>query len=113
MAKGAVRLSRSAATWLRQEIAYLAERSPAAAERLVERIRQARQSLSDHPRIGQPGHIPGTRRLVIGDHVLTVRVVGADVEIAAIRHARQRDAYAPADLLTDGDDEAPSPKRTG
>jgi plasmid stabilization system protein ParE len=92
------RLSPQARAWLLAEIADLAERSPAAATRLVARLRAARQTLADHPGIGTAGLIPGTRRLIVGASVLTLRARGGDVEIAAIRHARQGDAHAPAEV---------------
>lgn len=101
MAKATVRISSSAAAWLRDEIAYLAEHSPAAADKVVDRLRLVRRTLADNPRMGQLGQIPDTRRVVIGSYILTTRARGAVVEIAAIRHARQRDAYAPSDLAED------------
>lgn len=90
-----------AAAWLKEEIATIAERDPAAARRIAARLRLACQNLADYPNIGPVGSIPGTRRLVVALYVLTVRQRGGAVEIAAIRHARQADAYAPRDALDD------------
>lgn len=92
------RMSPEAAAWLKAEIAYIAERNPAAASKIAARLRAARQSLADHPKIGPSGLIPGTRRMVVSPYVLTVRIRGGVVEIAAIRHVRQADAYAPRDV---------------
>lgn len=104
MARRIARMSPQAATWLKAEIAYIADRNPAAARKIAARIRLARQNLAEHPKIGPAGLIHGTRRLVVSSYVLTVRQRGGVVEIAAIRHARQSDAYAPHDVL----DEVPA-----
>lgn len=101
MALRLARMSPEAASWLKTEIAYVADRNPAAARKIVERIRQARRNLAEYPRIGPPGLIPGTRRVVVSPYVLTVQQNSGVVEIAAIRHARQSDAYAPQDVLNE------------
>ena len=63
---------------------------------MVARIRTARRNLSDYPHIGSPGLIQDTRRLVVGANVLTLRSRNGIVQIIAIRHGRQGDAYAPS-----------------
>ena len=87
-----VRLSRRARDWLEREGHYLAERDPAAATRFVARMQDARALLAEFPNAGSPGLVPGTRQLVVGAYVLTYRRNRGAVEIAAIRHGRQRDA---------------------
>lgn len=109
MTRRLVRLSPEAAEWLKSEITYLAERSPAAAKKLASKIRAARESLSKYPKLGPPGLIPGTRRLVVSPYVLTLRTRDGIVEIVAIRHARQSDAYAPREVLDDAADDEPAP----
>ena len=104
MASRIVRLSPEAAKWLKAEISYTADRNPAAAKRVADRLRAARETLSDYPMIGPEGWIPGTRRVVMGPFILTVRIRGDIVEIAAIRHARQGDAYAPGEVLAGDED---------
>ena len=101
MAKRRARLSKRAQSWLEREIRYLAGRSPSAAKKLAMRIREAGSLLSDYPASAQAGRIHGTRRFVIPPYVLTVRHKDGTTEIVAIRHAQQRDAYAP-DELVDG-----------
>jgi len=54
--------------------------------------------------MGERGLIEGTRKVSMPPLVLTVRLKNGVVEIAAIRDARQRDAYAPDELT--GDEEA-------
>jgi plasmid stabilization system protein ParE len=69
-----------------EEIAdYLAEFSPQALER-------AWQQLSEFPNSGAPGIRPGTRRLIVGDYILSYRRRDAGIEIFAVRHASRRDA---------------------
>ena len=103
-----VTLSPDAAKWLKAEISYVADRNPAAARGIANRLKAARETLADYPMIGPEGWIPGTRRVVAGPYILTIRIRGNAVEIAAIRHARQRDAYAPSDILVDDDIEVVS-----
>lgn len=89
------RLSPQAAAWLRTEVAYLAARNPAAARSLLERLRTARRTLAEHPAIGPLGLLPGTRCFVVSPYVLTYRQRGGVLEIVALRHAHQADAWAP------------------
>jgi plasmid stabilization system protein ParE len=95
MTRRLARLSPAARRWFLAEVAYLAERDARAAEKFVRQMRAARRSLADFPRMAQTGLIPGTQRLVVGDYVLAVRMRADDVEVFAIRHGRQDDAYAP------------------
>jgi plasmid stabilization system protein ParE len=101
MAKRPARLSKSALRWLEREIGYLAEKSPSAAKKLAQRIRDARTLLAEHPKGAQIGRIAGTRRFVVGPYVLSVRENDGVTEIVAIGHGRQGDAYAPKELLNE------------
>lgn len=95
-------------------IAYIAERNPSAAEKIVGKMRSLRERLVDFPDSGVRGEIPGTRRMVLNPFVLTVRQGKSGVEIAAVRHAKQKDAYAPTERLGEYPEEAevpPGPKR--
>ncbi len=93
-----VRLSRRALAWAQAEAAYLAERDPRAADGFLNRLDRAILLLSRHPEAGAPGEVVGTRRLVTGAYLITYRSKQSMLEIAAIRHARQRDARTPQDL---------------
>jgi plasmid stabilization system protein ParE len=44
---------------------YIALESPRASARIVTRVFDRVDTLADHPEIGRPGRIPGTRELVI------------------------------------------------
>ncbi|MET3595120.1 plasmid stabilization system protein ParE [Mesorhizobium shonense] len=92
-------MARQAEKRFLEGIAYIAERNPSAAEKIVRNMRELRERLVDFPNIGVRGEIPGTRRVVLRPFVLTVRKGMNGVEIAAVRHAKQRDAYAPSELL--------------
>lgn len=76
-----------------EEIAdYLAEFSPPAAQRFLQALERAWQQLSEFPNSGAPGIRPGTRRLIVGDCILSYRRRDAGIEIFAVRHASRRDA---------------------
>jgi plasmid stabilization system protein ParE len=102
------RLSPEAKTWLEAELRYLASRSPAAARKLLTRLRAKRRLLAEHPNIGPAGLIPGTRLVFVSPYVLTVRMGGDVVEIAGVRHAKQEDARAPSELRGDANEVGPS-----
>ena len=84
--------SRRAAAEVEEITASLAEHSPPAAERFLEALGRAEQQLSEFPNSGAPGLRPGTRRLVVGNYIVSYRRRGAEVEIFAVRNARRRDA---------------------
>jgi plasmid stabilization system protein ParE len=84
--------SRRAAAEVEEITASLAEHSPLAAERLLEALGGAEQQLLEFPNSGAPGLRPGTRRLVVGNYILSYRRRGTEVEIFAVRNARRRDA---------------------
>ena len=73
-------------------VEHLAEYSLPAAERFLAALERARQQLAQFPNSGPTGTRPGTRRLVVGDYIVSYRRRGEDVEIFAVRHARRRDA---------------------
>ncbi len=87
-----VRRSRRAALEIDEIAFYLAEHSPPAAERFLEALERAARQLSQFPNAGAPGILPGVRRLIVGNYILSYRRRGEDVEIFAVRHARRSDA---------------------
>lgn len=84
--------SRRAAAEAEEIEAYLAEHSPASAERFRELLERAEQQLEQFPNSGAPGIRPGTRRLVVGSYIVSYRRRGNGVEIFAVRDARRRNA---------------------
>jgi len=86
-----VRSPRAAAE-IRDIANYLVELSPAAAGRFLAAMQAAEERLAVLPHSGVPGLLPGTRRLIIGDYILSYRVRRDTVEVYAVRHAKRRDA---------------------
>jgi addiction module RelE/StbE family toxin len=85
--------------WLRRalenlddESAYMAKDSPRTAAEFVMHMRHSTAMLADHPNMGRPGRISGTRELVVTrfSYILPYRVRGGTVEILRVFHtARQ------------------------
>ena len=84
--------SRRAAAEAEEIKAFLAEHSPSAAERFAQALDAAEQQLAQFPDSGAPGIRPGTRRLVVGNYIVSYRRRGESVEVFAVRHARRREA---------------------
>ncbi len=93
-----VRLSKSAERWFLMKVAELAELNPAAVRRLIDRLERQKGLLSSFPEMTEKGILDGTRKVSMPPLVLTIRERNGVVEIAAIRDARQKDAYAPVEL---------------
>lgn len=87
-----VRWTRPAARDLEAIQDYIAQENPMVAGRLVATIRQRVQQLQEHPQLGRPGRVPGTRELVIGGtpYVAPYRVRDQQVEILALYHGARR-----------------------
>lgn len=81
-----------AAAEVEEITAFLAEYGQAMAMRFSEAIGRAEQLLSEFPNSGSPGLRPGTRRLIVGNYIVSYRRRASDVEIFAVRHVRRRDA---------------------
>lgn len=60
-----VEWSREALNDLDWAVEYIARDKPGAAREVAQRIWDASRQLVDHPGIGRPGRVPGTRELVI------------------------------------------------
>jgi toxin ParE1/3/4 len=74
------------------QLAYVAERNPQAAIDMGDAIEAAVRRLADHPRIGRPGRIRGTRELVVSGtpYVVAYRVERDAVVILRLLHGAQR-----------------------
>jgi addiction module RelE/StbE family toxin len=70
----------------------IAADNPAAAARMVERIRAAVRRLAASPAIGRPGRVTDTRELVIPGtpYIVPYRVRGEIVQIITVLHGAQR-----------------------
>lgn len=69
---------------------YIADRNPAAADRLGNMIRHTADRLPDHPLIHRPGRVPGTREAIVHPNYILVYRVAEAIEILAVLHARQQ-----------------------
>jgi plasmid stabilization system protein ParE len=73
--------------------AQIAEHDPAAAKRVALHILYCVEYLlSENPKLGAPGRVPGTRELVIPKtpFIVPYRVRGSKIEIARVYHASRR-----------------------
>ena len=84
--------SRRAAAEVEEITASLAEISPLSADRFSQALARAERQLADFPNSGVPGRLPGTRRLIVGNYIVSYRRRGVHVEIFSVRDARRRDA---------------------
>lgn len=87
-----VKWLRTALRNLEAEAEYIAQDNPAAAKRTVERVRVAVGRLANHPALGRPGRVSGTRELVVSEtpYIVPYRVRGRTVEILRIQHAARK-----------------------
>ncbi|MDP3255565.1 MAG: type II toxin-antitoxin system RelE/ParE family toxin [Bosea sp. (in: a-proteobacteria)] len=71
-----------------QAFAFVAQDNPAAASALVQAIEARAAVLADHPDIGRPGRVDGTRELVLSGFpfILPYRVRDGRIEILAVFH---------------------------
>ncbi len=71
---------------------YIADDNPSAASRMVTRMQEATERLKNHPQMGRPGRVQGTRELVIaGSPYVVVYILGdTEIQIVAIIHSAMR-----------------------
>lgn len=87
-----VRWLKSALRNLGDEAEYIAQDDPQAAARVVILIEDAVAMLSEHPALGRPGRVPGTRELVVvgTPYLVPYRVREARIDILRVFHGRRR-----------------------
>jgi toxin ParE1/3/4 len=83
---------RTAERNLEEQLEYIGERDPRAADMLADKIAAGIAHLADHPHRGRPGRVAGTRELVVpGTPYMVVYTVGTDyVRIHRVLHGAQR-----------------------
>ena len=71
---------------------YIEADNPAAAAALDELFSEKAERLTDHPKLGRPGRVEGTRELVVHEnYILVYDIVGDLTRILRVLHAaRQR-----------------------
>ena len=87
-----VRWLRQALRNLDEEAAYIAQDSPQSAAAFVQHLMASAQMLVQHPQMGRPGRVPGTRELVVTryPYILPYRVRGQNVEILRVFHTARK-----------------------
>lgn len=70
---------------------HIAIDNPGAAMRVVARLVAAADALANHPALGRPGRLTGTRELVLADmpYIIPYRVTPTDIEILTVMHTSQ------------------------
>jgi len=70
---------------------YIAQDNPAAALALDELFSEKTKRLVDHPSLGRPGRIAGTRELVAHqNYILVYDIVGDQVRLLRVLHASRQ-----------------------
>lgn len=90
-----VTISKTARKRFDQIIDDLTSVNPAAARNLARRLVEIQQLIAAFPEITERGQRKGTRKISMPPYILMSRRIGDEIEIFAIRHARERDALAP------------------
>ena len=87
-----IRWLRTALANLNAEAEYIARDNPDAAARMVATIASAVEYLVDHPAMGRPGRVSGTRELVVPDtpYIVPYRVRRNAVEVLRVFHAARK-----------------------
>lgn len=87
-----VKWLRRALLSLEQEAAYIARDNPRAAAALVVEADESTRLLMQHPDLGRPGRVPGTRELVLPHfpYIIPYRVKSQRVEILRVFHASRK-----------------------
>ena len=83
---------RAALRNLDAEAEYIARDNPAAAGRVVQKIRTTVNLLAEQPALGRPGRVPNTRELVISGtpYLVPYRVRGQVIEVLRVLHAARQ-----------------------
>jgi toxin ParE1/3/4 len=71
---------------------FISNDSPRAARAMALRVVEAVEALPDHPNIGRPGRVPGTRELVVSGtpFIVPYRIQGNALQVLRIYHAARR-----------------------
>ncbi len=87
-----VRWLRKALSNLDEEATFIAADDPKAARLGVQRVLDAVAVLGEHPGLGRPGRLPGTREWVVPAtrYLVPYRVRGQTVEILRVFHTSRR-----------------------
>jgi toxin ParE1/3/4 len=67
---------------------FIAEDNIEVAKKMAERVREAVENLIEHPNLGRPGRVPGTRELVVSGtpFIVVYWVRAAAVQVLRVLH---------------------------
>ena len=70
---------------------YIARVNPTAAQSIAQKVWDAANFLCDHPGVGRPGHVEGTREWVVGGtpYLIVYRVKDDEMQILRVWHGRR------------------------
>lgn len=87
-----VKWLRGALRNLHQAVDYIAQDNLVAASAVAEGIGECATRLEQHPHMGRPGRLKGTRELIVPrlPYVIRYRIKAETVEILRIHHMAQR-----------------------
>ena len=71
---------------------YIAKHDQAAAHRLAHRVKDHVSRLAQHPQLGRPGQIQGTRELTVSGtpYFVVYRMRRRTIEVLTVVHSRRR-----------------------
>ncbi len=71
---------------------FVLQHDPGAAWHLCDRIERRVAQLRDHPFMGRPGRVAGTRELIVAGtpYVVAYRVATSQIDVLAVIHAARR-----------------------
>src|SRR5690242_1460752 len=69
---------------------YLSDESQDAATATVDHLSDAIRELGKSPQMGRPGHVPGTRELVVRPYVIVYRMKREAIELLAFLHGAKQ-----------------------
>ena len=77
---------------LGRQLSYIADSNPSAAQRIASAIQLAISRLTEFPKIGRVGRVPGTRELIVAatPFVVVYRVETEAVLILRVLHGAQK-----------------------
>ena len=83
-----IRWVRLALDDLRKIHTFISNENPSAAKKVLSTIWEATQLLKEHPQIGRPGRVAGTRELVISNtpFIVPYRVISKEIQILRVIH---------------------------
>ena len=87
-----IRWTRPALYDLEEIDEYLFKENPKLPIIILKRIRAAAGILSDHPEIGRPGRVSGTRELIVAGtpFILPYRIYSNEVQILRVLHSSRK-----------------------